>query len=176
MYCPKCGKENPEQQKFCTSCGLKLATISTAIASESSTSSEKTIATLRDASKGWRDVLIYAFVLIASGTLLGAFGYKVLGEKTLGDIGTIISLVGVLVILLKGLMLVAQSATPTTRSVKPADPELEDEVLQADWQPAKAPALLSAEPPSITEHTTRQLEPSTPDESERPRTTQPTLQ
>jgi len=176
MYCPKCGKENLEQQKFCTSCGLKLATISTAIASESRTSTEKTIATLRDASKGWRDVLIYAFVLIASGTLIGAFGYKVLGEKTLGDIGTIISLVGVLVILLKGLLLVAQSAAPTARSSKPTDPELEDELLQADGPPAKAPALLSAEPPSITEHTTRQLEPNTPDESERPRTTQPTLQ
>jgi hypothetical protein len=176
MYCPKCGKENPEQQRFCTSCGLKLATISTAIANESPTASERTIATLRDASKGWRDALIYAFVLIASGTLIGAFGYKVLGEKTLGDIGTIVSLVGVLVILLKGLMLVVTSNTPTARSGKPVAPELEDRRQQAGAPDAKAPALLSAEPASITEHTTRQLESDSPDESERPRTTQPTLQ
>jgi hypothetical protein len=79
-----------------------------------------------------------------------------------------------LLTLLKGLLLVAQSAAPTTRSVKPADPELEDELLQVDWPPAKTPALLSAEPPSITEHTTRELESSKHDESERTRTTQPT--
>jgi len=176
MYCPKCGKENLEQQKFCTSCGLKLAGVSTAMANESQTSVERTVRTLPVGGKGWRDALIYAFVLIASGTLISVLGNRVLGEKSLGDIGTMVSLVGVLVILLKGLLLVVQSNTPAARSSIPSDQELEVERQQDDFQAAKGPALLSAEPPSITEHTTRQLESSTQDESERPRTTQPTLQ
>jgi hypothetical protein len=176
MYCPKCGKENPEQQKFCTSCGLKLSAVSTAMSNESQTSVERTVRSLPVGGKGWRDPLIYAFVLIASGTLIGVLGNRVLGEKSLGDIGILVSLVGVLVILLKGLLLVGQSYTPAASSGKPADQELEEERQQADFPAAKTPALLSAEPPSITEHTTRQLESSTQDESERPRTTQPTLQ
>jgi len=176
MYCPKCGKENPEQQKFCTSCGLRLAAISTAIANESQTAGEKTIATLSGGSKGWRAPLIYAFLLIGIGALISVFGNEILRDKSLGDIGTLVSLVGVLVILLKGLLLVVQSNAPTAGSGIPADPEVEHNRQQARVQAANAPALLSAEPPSITEHTTRQLESNTPDEPERPRTTQPTLQ
>ena len=131
---------------------------------------------LRGGSKGWQDPVLYAFVLIATGILIGAIGYKVLDEKALGNIGTLVSLVGVLVLLLKGLMLVVTSNTPAARSGIPVAPELEDQRQQAGFQTGKVSALLSAEPPSITEHTTRQLESNTPDESERPRTTQPTLQ
>jgi len=175
MYCPKCGKENPEQQKFCTSCGLKLAAISTAIANESQTASERAIATLGGGSKGWRAPLIYAFLLIGIGALISVFGNKILRDKSLGDIGTLVSLVGVLVILLKGLLLVVQSNAPTAGSGILSDPELEHHRQQARVHAPNAQALLSAQPPSIAEHTTRQLESNT-DESERPRTTQPTLQ
>ena len=176
MYCPKCGKENAEHQKFCTSCGLKLAAVSTAIASGSQPMAERAVGVIGSVGRGWQAPLLYAFVLIASGALISVLGNKVLAEKSLGDIGIMVSFAGFLVLSLKGLLLVVQSSTSGPRSTIPAAPELEDEQRQADFHAAKAPALLSAEPPSITEHTTRQLESSTQDESERPRTTQPTLQ
>ena len=28
MYCPKCGKENPENAEFCSECGVKIGDIS----------------------------------------------------------------------------------------------------------------------------------------------------
>jgi predicted RNA-binding Zn-ribbon protein involved in translation (DUF1610 family) len=176
MYCPKCGKENPEKQRFCSSCGLKLETVAKALTNESpSAGQDRLIATLRGGNKGWQDPLVYAFGLIAAGMLVGAVGYRVLGEKTLGDIGTLVSLVGVLVILLKGIFLVIpMSNTSTKESQTVAVPDRAANLPAA--LPSREAALLSAEPPSITEHTTKHLEPNAENGTERPRTTQPTLQ
>jgi len=176
MYCPKCGKENPEKQRYCNSCGLKLETISQTIAKDSGRGRDDRFVLMLRGNKGWQDPLIYAVVLIALGRLIGAIGYKVLDEKTLGDIGTLVALVGVLVILLKGIFLVIPtSSTTTTRSAKALDGESESQAPSA--LQARPVALLSAEPPSITEHTTNFLEPALEKaDDERPRTTQPTLQ
>jgi len=181
MYCPKCGKENPEKQRFCTSCGLKLESISLVLTEEAATVVVDFNAP-RDGKSGRLDVrqrlehgdpLTYAFVIIAAGVAIGAIGYKVLAEKTLGDIGTLVALVGILVILLKGISLVIASSGATTRSQTLTEGERDD--------PARAPiqykgtaGLLTGEPASVTEHTTRQLESSPGNDPERPRTTQPT--
>src|SRR5262245_4749293 len=117
MYCPRCGKENLAGQRFCNSCGLKLEAISTALAQESPASREDlVIGVFRGGRTVWQDPLVYAFVLIAAGMVLGFFGYKILSEKTLGDIGTLVSLVGVLVILLKGIFLVIPTEKAQARS------------------------------------------------------------
>jgi hypothetical protein len=90
---------------------LKLETVAqTLTIDSSSTRQDRFLATVRGG-KGWQDPLIYAFVLIAAGILIGAFGYKVLDEKSLGNIGTLVSLVGVLVLLLKGIFLVILSSS-----------------------------------------------------------------
>ena len=176
MYCPRCGKENHEKQRFCNSCGLRLESISNAIADDSTPSREdRIIGGLRGGHKCWQDPLLYAFLLIATGMLIGFIGYKVLSEKTLGDIGTLVSLVGVLVILLKGIILVIPSDATSARTKAVANQEREAD-NPAEYLPATTPALLAGERPSITEHTTKHLEPSTQDEQEKSRITQPTLQ
>jgi hypothetical protein len=130
---------------------------------------------LRGSQKGWQDPLVYAFVLIAAGILIGAIGYKIISEKTLGDIGTLVALVGVLVILLKGIFLVIPPDARHARSPESIEAGL-DENAQAEPLARGVPALLVGEPPSITEHTTKQLEPTVENEMEGPRNTQPTLQ
>jgi len=176
MYCPRCGKENPEKQRFCNSCGLRLDSISNAIAGESTESREdRFIGAFRGGQKGWQDPLVYAFILIVAGMLIGFAGYKILSEKTLGDIGTLVSLVGVLVLLLKGIFLLIPPDAASARKQAVLD-ERRDHARPVELQAPKTPALLSGEPPSITEHTTKHLEPGTENEQDRPRTTQPTLQ
>lgn len=39
MFCPKCGKENPETGKFCRSCGTDLGTVSDALSGKTSNKS-----------------------------------------------------------------------------------------------------------------------------------------
>jgi hypothetical protein len=108
--------------------------------------------------------------------LIGALGYKVLGEKTLGDIGTLVSLVGVLVIMLKGIFLVLTSSTTTTRESKALVEHDRIANRPSASSSAPPPALLSADPPSITEHTTKHLELELESESDRARTTRSSLQ
>src|SRR5262245_3694451 len=116
MYCPRCGKENPEKQRFCNSCGLKLESISNVITDEAAESrDDRFIEGFRGGYKGWQAPLIYAFVVIAAGMLIGFIGYKILSVKTLGDIGTLVSLVGVVVLLLKGISLLMPSDTASAR-------------------------------------------------------------
>jgi len=174
MYCPRCGKENPEKQRFCNSCGLKLESISNVITDEAAESrDDRFIEGFRGGYKGWQAPLIYAFVVIAAGMLIGFIGYKILSVKTLGDIGTLVSLVGVVVLLLKGISLLMPSDTASARKQVVLD-ERRNPTGLAEFQAAEAPPLLSGEPPSITEQTTKHLEPSAESEQGGARTTQPT--
>lgn len=180
MFCPKCGKENPEPQRFCTSCGLRLETILSALTDESGTSQDSLTVRQLDKRAGLQDAqrrlgglnpLIYGFILIAAGLLIGAIGYKVFSEKTLGDVGTLVALVGVLVIFLKGIFLVIPINSTAERS---RDEHRHDEEFKPPSSD-EAPALLSGEPPTITEHTTKQLERGRENPADTSRTTQPTL-
>ena len=178
MYCPKCGRENPEKQNFCTSCGLNLETVALALMNDSQASGPgRSMAIFRGDNTSWQALLTYAFVLIAAGILIGALGYKVLGEKTLGDVGTLVSLVGVLVIMLKGIFLAIPAPSTTTARESKALAE-HDRIGNSSSASSSAPlpALLSAEPPSITEHTTKHLDDVLESESDRARTTQRSLQ
>jgi len=175
MYCPRCGKENPEKQRFCNSCGLKLESISNVITDEAAESrDDRFIEAFRGSYKGWQAPLIYAFLVIAAGMLIGFIGYKILSVKTLGDIGTLVSLVGVVVLLLKGISLLIPSDTASASKQAVLD-EGHNPNRPAEFQTAETPALLPGKPASITEQTTRHLDLTTENGTERPRITQPTL-
>ena len=166
MYCPDCGKENPAGQKFCRSCGLSLKPISQALAGVSTAGvDESSTVVVRGEPRFWHNPLIYGLLVIVLGIIIGAVGDKVLSSQTISDIGTIISLLGVGLIGVKGVMLIVAPPRYSLRS-QPAP--------QAEQTSELKPGLLSAEPPSVTENTTRQLDASVESLKERSRDTQPT--
>lgn len=167
MYCPNCGKENPEGRRFCRSCGLSLQAIAPALSGESPTASaeDSSVQPVRSMQAAWQNPFIYALFLIMLGIIIGVVGNKVLSSQTTADIGTIIALLGVGLLGLKGVMLIVAPPRPSP----PAKP-----VMQVEQTSEAKPALLSAEPPSVTENTTRQLDASVESRKERSRDTQPT--
>ena len=165
MYCPDCGKENPAGQKFCRSCGLSLRPISQALAGEVMPGDSDVESTfiVQGKQRFWQNPLIYALLLILLGIILGVVGDNVFHTKTVSDIGTLIALLGIGLLGFKGVMLVIRPPRYSPRA-QPA-PQVEE---------TSRLRMLSAEPPSVTENTTRQLEPSIDSEKEKTRDTQPT--
>ena len=169
MYCPNCGKENPEARRFCRSCGLSLQTIAPALAGESPTIGEveNSVQPVSRMQAAWQNPLIYALLLIIFGVIMGAVSERApLRSQTAHDIGTIIALLGVGLLGLKGVMLVVAPPghSPPPKRVTPVEQTFQ-----------LKPSLLSARPASVTENTTRQLDASLEVRSEKPRDTQPTL-
>lgn len=165
MYCPDCGKANPVGQKFCRSCGLSLKPVSQALAGEVVAADARSPVIVQGQQGFWQNPLIYALLLILLGIVIGVVGDRVFHTGTVSDIGTIIALLGVGLLGFKGVMLVV---SPARYSPRPKQtPEIE-ETFQAN------PRLLSAEPRSVTENTTRQLDATVDREKEKSRDTQPT--
>jgi hypothetical protein len=152
MYCPKCGKENNGEQRFCRACGLGLRSISDVVASELSApgTSEMAIQSVPAFQSKWRNPLLYGFFLLTLGLTIVILGKKVFGEQLVADIGTFLSVLGVGFLIYNGISLLrSQPATSSRRDILlPANPTKE--------LPAALPA---GQPSSVTEHTTRHFEP-----------------
>jgi len=113
----------------------------------------------------WQNPFVYALLLIVLGIIIGAVGERPLRSQTAHDIGTIIALLGVGLLGLKGVLMVV---APPGRSLAPK------RVTQAEQTSELKPQMLSAQPPSVTENTTRQLDLSLEHSKEKSRDTQPT--
>src|SRR5262249_14897707 len=103
----------------------------------------------------------------------GFIGYKILSVKTLGDIGTLVSLVGVVVLLLKGISLLMPSDTASARKQVVLD-ERRNPTGLAEFQAAEAPPLLSGERPTLPRQTTNRRDPGAEGQRGGARTTHPT--
>lgn len=176
MYCPDCGKQNPAGQKFCRSCGLSLKPISQALAGEvvpaDALADSRTSSTIIDQreQRFWQNPLIYAVLLILFGLIIGAIGDKVVRTNSVADIGSVLALLGVGLLGFKGVMLVLSPPRYSTRAKRTTDfDETDERTYEQDR------ALLAAEPPSVTETTTRQLDAAVDRAAVKPRDTQPTL-
>jgi hypothetical protein len=169
MYCPNCGNENAEGRRFCRSCGLSLQSIAPASAGESPTNVEGEEDWVQPVSRmqaAWQNPLIYALLLIVFGVIMGAVSERApLRSQTAHDIGTIIALLGVGLLGLKGVMLIVAPPRPAAPAKR---------VMPAEQTSELRPVPLSAEPPSVTDNTTRQLDSSVESLKERSRNTQPT--
>jgi predicted nucleic acid-binding Zn ribbon protein len=172
VYCPDCGKENPAGQKFCRSCGLSLKPISQALAGEvvpadALVSSEaNSTVILQGEQRFWQNPLIYALCLILLGIIIGVIGDKLVLTKMVTDMGTLIAVLGIGLLGFKGVMLVVAPPRQLPRA-QPA-PQVEEAARLT-------PALHSAEPASVTENTTRELDATVDRGKEKNRDTQPTL-
>lgn len=152
MYCPNCGKDNPENTRFCRSCGLGLQTISHALVNELSAtkSDDGLIEIVESEQKRWRNSLMYGVLMLLLGMAIIIFGKKVVVEQLIADLGTLIAVLGIGLVCFKGVSLL-RSQPSSSRPSK--------SVLEGKSTTELPPALPSGEQASVTEHTTRQFEP-----------------
>lgn len=175
MYCPDCGKQNPAGQKFCRSCGLSLKPISQALAGKvvpvdplvDSQANADVI--LKGAQRFWQNPFIYALLLVLFGGVIAFFG-DALHARSTSDIGSVIALLGIGLLGFKGVMLIIAPPRYPARSQQAVGLEEADERIYQH-----APPSLRAEPPSVTETTTRQLDANVNRGTGKARDTQPTL-
>ncbi|HEX8707553.1 MAG TPA: zinc-ribbon domain-containing protein [Pyrinomonadaceae bacterium] len=153
MYCPDCGKENSAEQKFCRSCGFGLQLVSRALAGELAVpaSHGDTLEPRKHAQKGWLHPLLYGFMLVLLGMVIVIIGRKIFGEVMVADIGTLISILGIGLLGFKGVQLIRGQPTETS--------QLPEAATKPELTSRAQPALRAGETPSVTEHTTRHLEP-----------------
>ncbi len=152
MYCPNCGKDNPEKPRFCRSCGLDLQTISQALVNELSAPKSEYSSTeiVKLEQKRWRNPMMYGFLMLLLGMAIVSFGKKIAVEQLIADIGTLIAVLGIGLLGFKGVSLIRSQSSSSHQS----------KTLLAGKRTAELPpALPSGEPASVTEHTTRHFEP-----------------
>ncbi|MDQ3252707.1 MAG: zinc ribbon domain-containing protein [Acidobacteriota bacterium] len=152
MYCPNCGKENSNEQRFCRSCGLSLQMISQMLVNELSAteSDDSSIEIIKREERRWQNPLMYGFLMLTLGIIIVIFGKTILGEQLIADIGTVMAFLGIGLLGFKGvsLMLSQSSSSPQSKALSEGEP-----------MTRLPPASRTGELPSITEHTTHHLEP-----------------
>ena len=154
MFCPNCGKENSEEQKFCRACGLSLETISQALVHERSKPGDNAIETAQNPNNHRQNPLVYAFLLLLLGLTIVIFGKKLVGEQLVADIGTLICLLGVALFGLRGVFLLKGGSSSSLKPVAAAKTEIKGKpTTELPLPLPPAPAT------SITEHTTRHFDP-----------------
>jgi hypothetical protein len=155
MHCPSCGTETSKNQKFCRSCGIGLQMISQAVAKHLSTADSAESPVESEANKQRRMYTLVRLGIVAFfvGMALMVMGKQFPDQDWIGPIGVLVLLLGAFVATYGVLSPLRQITSPSRKPPQPAD------LPQAD-----PTALPSANPleliPSITEHTTRTLEPS----------------
>jgi hypothetical protein len=152
MYCPNCGKENPEKPRFCRSCGLGLQTISQALGNELSAtkSDDSSIEIVEPEQKRWRNPLMYGFLMLLLGMAIVIFGKKIAVEQLIADLGMLIAILGIGLLGFKGVSLLRAQSGSSRQSKT---------LLESKPTTELPLALPSREPASVTEHTTRHFEP-----------------
>ncbi len=148
MYCPNCGKDNSNEQRFCRSCGLSLQPISRVLGNELSESGDAQVEVIKRGQKKWLNPLVYGFLLLTLGIVIVIFGKTLLGEQLVADIGTVVAVLGIGLLGFKGVSLIrSQSGLPHQSKALP----------EAEVTAKLPPASEFGSVPSITEHTTRPL-------------------
>jgi len=158
MYCPKCGKENSQDQRFCRSCGFSLELFSQVVDQGLQRTSEDAISgdESRARTTVWQNPLIYGLFLVVLGLIITAIGKRIIGEQAVVDVGTVISMVGVAFFVIRGLFLL-HILRPLFHSLRPAPPV---DLPKADTTTQLTPLLEAKEQPETTENATPHLEPA----------------
>jgi zinc ribbon protein len=158
MYCPKCGKENSQDQRFCRSCGFSLELFSQVVDQGLQPADKDAISGYesRTRTSVWQNPLIYGLFLIILGVIITAIGKRVIGEQAVVDVGTVISMVGVAFFVIRGLFLL-HILRPLFHSLRAAPPV---DLPKADTTTQLAPLLEAKEQPEIKENPTPHFDPA----------------
>lgn len=147
MYCPNCGKDNSNEQRFCRSCGLSLQAISHSLANITAVSeSDGVSAEVGREHNKLQNALMYGFLMLTLGIIIVIFGKTLLGEQLVADIGTVMAFLGIGLLGFKGVSLMLSQ--PQSKALS-----------EAEATNKLPPATQFGVMPSVTEHTTRHLEP-----------------
>jgi uncharacterized membrane protein YvbJ len=156
MFCPKCGSQNPDETKFCRSCGTDISNVTALMQGRSPEPvalSEKYIQTYGRAIRG---------SLIGAGfSLLAWFIYTI--PPAHGVLWTIFAIIA-FVFLAAGISRFVQAAKLKQLiddTKKTSLPAAQTEFLKPATHTYDTDPL-ARRPPSITEHTTRPLAPTDP--------------
>jgi len=150
MYCPSCSSENSKDQRFCRVCGLHLQTISQVVGHQLQSKRQIARNSEQNPTRIWQNPLLYGGFVFALGLTIIVIGKKVIGEQLVADMGTLMSVAGVALFIIKGIMMM--------QNVRGGPPPA-DEIPKADTT-RELPHLLEAkERPSVTEFTTRNFDP-----------------
>jgi zinc-ribbon domain len=159
MYCPGCGTETSENQKFCRSCGMGLQMISQAVAKHLSTADSSGPPVEREASKLRRmSTLLWGMAAVFVGMALIVVGKQFPYYDWIGLIGVLVLLLGAFVATYGILSHLRQITSPSRNPHRPAEPPRADPTALASANPLE-------QIPSVTEDTTRTLEPLLSDKS-----------
>jgi hypothetical protein len=146
MYCPSCGNQNSEGQRFCRSCGLRLETISQVVDHEL----QQIPDFVPEPAPGfsWKSIFFtawyYGLFLIALGLIIITVGTKIIGEQLVADIGSVMSLLGVGLLVSRGILLLKGTLAQPPR--------------QLPKKTETTPLLEQKEPASVTDFTTHHLD------------------
>lgn len=149
MFCPNCGSESgTAAQRFCRSCGLRLDTIDQVVRKELEESKVQPV------TRSWLRIIFltawhYGLFLLALGMVITGVGTKIVNEQLIADIGTLMSVLGVGLLVSRGILLLKDAAHSSSHEPSKADTTTELPPRQ----------LEPKEQPSVTEFTTRQLDP-----------------
>jgi hypothetical protein len=146
MYCPSCGNQNSEEQRFCRSCGLRLEAITQVVNQELQQVPD--FVPERGPGFSWKSIFFtawyYGFFLIALGLIIISIGTKIIGEQLVADIGSVMSLLGVGLLVSRGILLLKGTLAQRPR--------------QFQKKAETTPLLEQKEPASVAEFTTRHLD------------------
>ena len=156
LHCPNCATENPDNYKYCRSCGMELKFVSALLAHHRGKSGRLSLAGAEEEAT-FRSVKLIAgsFLTICIGLLIALVGPKIFGQQVISTVGGFIFIAGLVVCLLASFHLAWTKARPRR------PPALPEAITQSDLN-AAARDLLHGEIPSITEGTTRLIDDDVP--------------
>src|SRR5687767_2619916 len=160
MYCPKCGKRQlSDEVRFCARCGLALEPARKSLTAVGGAIAEQKSG-LSPRAKGVLQGIAIVPAGIGAMAVIDIF-YEAVGAGMMAPLYTMLTIV-VLVAVMRLLyaLFYESGPRPATSATVPATPRQNE--LNAAGNPASMPAATGemALPHSVTEHTTRQLDPN----------------
>jgi zinc-ribbon domain len=144
MFCPNCGKDNTATKKFCTSCGLKLQTIAQFLTIEQSENRE---ADKQVKSRRMQNAVMTSFSFIFLGIIISLIGRDAFENQLITDLGAIVAILGMGLVVYRGI-----------QNSNRSKPVQNSQANRPTVETVELLPLPIAEPISITENTTRELD------------------
>ena len=152
MHCPNCATLNPEEHKYCRSCGMQLKLVSAIVAHHRGRSgAEGPAKSEQEITFGSVKVITASFVTLALGLLIALAGPKLVSQEFVPALGGLIFLAAMIVFLFACFRLAWLKARP-----RPSPP-LHQAITQPDLETPEA-VLLAPPIASVTESTTRLMD------------------
>ncbi|HEV8429586.1 MAG TPA: hypothetical protein VGJ48_23040 [Pyrinomonadaceae bacterium] len=104
----------------------------------------------------WQNPLVYALFLIVFGVIITAIGKRVIGAQAVIDVGTVISMIGVVFLVIRGLFLL-HILRPLFHSLRFGAPP---DLPKADTTTKLTPLLEAKDQPELSETPVRDFDPA----------------